>query len=831
MPQIIASAVKPRAFVRFSSSQKRHAVTKADQSFVAPISPPPSILASQPDVLLLLADDLGWANVGWHRPADGSWKEVVTPAMDALVKEGIELNRAYAYHMCSPSRSSLQSGRLPLHVNVVNADPTIYDASSASGTGAGIPRNMTTIASKMRSAGYRTVMAGKWDAGMATPTHTPHGRGYDDSICYFHHGNSYWKEETGDLTCDIMVDLWDNEKPAWGQQGIAGSEPSYNDSNYEEHVFRERLLHQLAEHDASKAPLFMFYSAHLVHDPYEVPQNYLDAKSKAGGGAFNNATAQDEMRMTYSAMVSYLDDNINAITTAWKAKDGGAMWENTLVLFFADNGGPIYAGGNNYPMRGGKYSEFEGGVRVASFASGGLIPTSKRGTVSNGLFAIADVYVTLCGVAGVDPVDKAAEAAGLPPVDGLDISPMLIDPKVGVSESPRKEVQLMPLSPDIINELAAYDAMLAVWEELQTSSTLSASTWDVYPNATCKNSNANKIDFVHHIATLEACEAACAANAKCMQFQWKRVIPSTGGDHWCALYAPASPAHITKGGADDYACGCRGQCPSAPAPGPSPGPPKVPTCWKVQDCELGGTTIATHKDMLLNDCCKACDATNGTCNAAVFVPDPKYPTSTAATAVYSLEDDMAYLDAQLSISSLSRRAPAPREAGAVAEATGTCYFKSDTRNQTMVKKSVCWLPSKLHPPPLKIIDMQAGFILGDLKIVTGNDVNMAIWQGPAYPNATTPYNNSVKVPGYACSNPYRRACLFNVSADPTEHNDLSASQPDDLKRMLNLLVNRSASFFKPERGPGQNASCAIGEGAYKGPRGQGFFGPWLELPF
>ena len=175
--------------------------------------------------------------------------------MDALVKEGIELNRAYAYHMCSPTRSSLQSGRLPLHVNVVNADPTIYDASSASGTGAGIPRNMTTIASKMRSAGYRTVMAGKWDAGMATPTHTPHGRGYDDSICYYHHGNSYWKEETGDLTCDIMVDLWDNEKPAWGQQGIAGSEPSYNDSNYEEHVFRERLLHQLAEldrHDAQQ---------------------------------------------------------------------------------------------------------------------------------------------------------------------------------------------------------------------------------------------------------------------------------------------------------------------------------------------------------------------------------------------------------------------------------------------------------------------------------------------------------------------------------------------------------------------------------------------------
>ena len=167
---------------------------------------------------------------------------------------------------------------------------------------------------------------------MATPTHTPWGRGYDDSICYYHHGNSYWVEGTGDLTCSVMVDLWDNTKPAWGQQGLKGHTPSYNDSNYEEHIFRERLLAQLEAHDASKAPLFMFYSAHLVHDPYEVPQNYLDAKSKAGGGPFNNATDQDTMRMTYSAMCTYLDDNINALTKAWKAKDGGAMWANTLVL-------------------------------------------------------------------------------------------------------------------------------------------------------------------------------------------------------------------------------------------------------------------------------------------------------------------------------------------------------------------------------------------------------------------------------------------------------------------------------------------------------------------
>ena len=558
---------------------------------------------------------------------------------------------------------------------------------------------------------------------------------------------------------------------------------------------------------------------------YEVPQNYLDAKSKAGGGPFNNDTAQDDMRMTYSAMVTYLDDNINALTKAWKAKDGGAMWNNTLVLFFADNGGPIYAGGNNYPLRGGKYSEFEGGVRVSAFASGGLIPPSKRGTVSNGLVAIADVYTTLCGLAGVDPTDETAEAAGLPPIDGLDISPMLVDAQVGVSESPRKEVQLMPLHPDIVSELAEYDVMLAAWEELQLVKSSADPTWDVYPNATCENQN--KIGFVHKVETLEACEAACAANAKCMQFQWKRVIKA-GADHWCALYAPAHPPHITKA-SDDYACGCRGKCPdtpppSPPGPGPGPKPPKTPKCWKVQSCELGGQTIATHKKVQMNDCCDACSATNGTCNAAVWVPDAA--ESTAAPG-YSLRDDMARMDAQLSAASgfgsISGTTGASR--------TGTCYLKSDSKNQTMVKNSVCWFPSKLHPPPVPIIHPQSGFILGDLKIVTGDSVNMAPWQGPAYPNASTPYNNSFRVPGYACSTPYRRACLFNVSADPTEHHDLSASRPADLKHMLDLLVNRSASFFNPSRGKGQNESCAIAEGAYKGPRGQGFFGPWLELPF
>eukprot|EP00729_Bicosta_minor_P029451 gene29451-34302_t len=112
----------------------------------------------------------------WHR--DPPTPEVQTPILNQLVETGIELNRFYTWKACSPTRSALQTGRYPLHVNMHNADPLLYNASSASGVGAGIPRNMTGLGLKMKAGGYRTVMAGKWDAGMATPTHTPFGRGY-----------------------------------------------------------------------------------------------------------------------------------------------------------------------------------------------------------------------------------------------------------------------------------------------------------------------------------------------------------------------------------------------------------------------------------------------------------------------------------------------------------------------------------------------------------------------------------------------------------------------------------------------------------------------------
>lgn len=633
---------------------------------------------AKPHVLLVLADDLGWGNVGWHRKP--AFAETQTPILDGLVKDGIELNRFYVYHACSPTRSALQTGRYPIHVNSINADPTIYNASSASGTGAGIPRNMTGMAAKLKSAGYHTVMAGKWDAGMATPTHTPHGRGYDSGLCYFHHANTYWTQGTGDSTCGVNYDLYDTTGPAIGLIS-AGHVDHYNESAYEEAIFHRRMQAEVEAHDASK-PLFLFYSAHLVHLPLEVPQQYLNAMSKAGGGPVDNVTNQDNMRMTYAAMVKYLDDAVGKLTDQFKAK---GMWENTLMWFFADNGGPIYSAGNNYPMRGGKYSEFEGGIRVAAFVSGGLIPAAKRGLRSEGIGNVADVYTTLCSIAGVDWVDQWAAAAGLPAVDGLDLSPMFLSTDVStLSQSPRTENIGQALHPGDIGALDEYDAALALW-----------------------------------------------------------TMRSRAAD-------------ATK---------------------------KTPMCYKVQSCEIDDKPFKTFPKVAYKDCCTLCNQYNGTngspkCVASVLQDNP-----------------------------------------------GTCELHSSKAKQVVSQsKSICWLPSAVNPPPLPIIQNDASIVIGDLKLITGR-VKMSVFQGPQFPNASTPWDavgSKLKVPDFQCSTPTKVACLFNVSADPTEHHDLAVERSDDAMRLLARLKNLSATSFNPSRGDGDKRACVQAKKT-------GFFGPWLEL--
>ena len=190
---------------------------------------------TKPHIVLILVDDWGWANVGYHR--ETPTKEVQTPNFDSLCKQGIELDQHYAYRFCSPSRSSLMSGRLPIHVNILNDAPDVHNPKDPVSGFQGIPRNMTGIATKLKAAGYATHQVGKWDAGMATPDHTPVGRGFDTSFGYFHHDNDYYNE-IALPGCTIgkefhnVTDLWTTTGPAHGLNGTV----------YEEEMFKEHIL-------------------------------------------------------------------------------------------------------------------------------------------------------------------------------------------------------------------------------------------------------------------------------------------------------------------------------------------------------------------------------------------------------------------------------------------------------------------------------------------------------------------------------------------------------------------------------------------------------------
>ena len=262
---------------------------------------------------------------------------------------------------------------------------------------------MTVIATKLKEAGYATHQVGKWDAGMAIPDHTPKGRGFDTSIGYFHHENDYFSETEGECNGTPTVDLWNTDKPAMGMNG----------TNYEECLFKECVLEVINNHDPS-TPLFVYYAPHIVHMPYEVPKAYL----------MKFCFIDDKLRRVYHTMVKYLDDNVGEILDALNKK---GLWDNLLFITSSDNGGPVSTnhGGNNYPLKGGKHTDWQGGVRVNAFVSGGYLPEQMRGQKTEGYIHIADWYSTFCALGGVDPKDERAAKANLPPMDSLNMWPLI----------------------------------------------------------------------------------------------------------------------------------------------------------------------------------------------------------------------------------------------------------------------------------------------------------------------------------------------------------------------------------------------------------------------
>merc|ERR1740133_960199 len=150
----------------------------------------------------MLADDLGWHKVGWRNP------ELNTPAIDAHLATGIDLQRMYVFKYCSPTRSSLMTGRLPLHVTQNNKNNDVANPGGAD-------LRMTLLPERLQAVGYRTAMSGKWHVGARSAANLPINRGFESHFGFLKGGEDHLNQRSGDGG-KTFVDLWRDHGPAYG---------------------------------------------------------------------------------------------------------------------------------------------------------------------------------------------------------------------------------------------------------------------------------------------------------------------------------------------------------------------------------------------------------------------------------------------------------------------------------------------------------------------------------------------------------------------------------------------------------------------------------------
>ncbi len=351
--------------------------------------------ATPPHIVHIVADDLGWRDVGFN-----GCKDIATPHLDRLAAGGAKLTQFYVQPMCTPTRAALMTGRYPFRYGLQTA--VIPSVSTY-----GLDTNEWLLPQCLKDAGYTTAIIGKWHLGHADKQYWPRQRGFDyqygamiGELDYFSH------EEHG------VLDWYRDNEPV--------REPGYTTQ-----LLGDDAVRFIERHDASQ-PLYLYLAFNAPHTPYQAPPEYVD----------RYAHLEDPTRRIYAGMVSCLDDQVGRVVAALDRK---GLRENTLILFHSDNGGTknaMFAGVmadmskikipcDNGPLRDGKGSLFEGATRVCAFANwpGRIQP----GTV-DGLMHAVDLYPTLAALAG-------ASTAKCKPLDGVNVWETL----AGGKPSPRTE--------------------------------------------------------------------------------------------------------------------------------------------------------------------------------------------------------------------------------------------------------------------------------------------------------------------------------------------------------------------------------------------------------
>lgn len=270
----------------------------------------------RPNVVFILVDDLGWKDVGYH----GS--EIITPNIDSLAAQGVRLERAYAFPICSPTRAALLTGRNPLQFGVDG--PMENDAM--------LPGQVVLMPEYFRRSGYATWMVGKWHLGMAQVAAMPQARGFD--YFYGHLGGFV------DYYTHVYFGGLD-----WQRYGKSVREPGHSTDLLTDDAIR------LLEGRDPHRPFFLYLAYNAPHTPLQYPPSPYPAYPEI----------QDQDRRVFAQMTTHLDTAIGKVISAL---DRLGIRDNTIVVFMSDNGGNLEAGASNGDLRSGKGSAYEGGTRV-----------------------------------------------------------------------------------------------------------------------------------------------------------------------------------------------------------------------------------------------------------------------------------------------------------------------------------------------------------------------------------------------------------------------------------------------------------------------------------
>lgn len=324
----------------------------------------------RPNVVIFLADDLGFRDTGYNGA------KIETPNIDKLSRQGLRLNRFHSFPLCSPTRAGLMTGRHPVRYGL-----TYSVVRPWSHYGLSIAEK--TIADVFKENGYQTAAIGKWHLGHTHKKLLPQSRGFDHFYGHMNGAIDYFNHDR-------------NGSPDWQRNGESVREPGYTTD-----LLAAEASRWIQKRDPAR-PFFLYMPWNAPHSPLQAPEELLK----------KYASISNPNRRAYAAMVDALDRGIGAVIATLTSSK---VLDDTIILFLSDNGGPRGQGADNGELRAGKATVFEGGLRVPAILHW---PQSIKPGSSEQVGTILDVLPTLSAMAGID-------AKPGKPLDGRNLWPLL----------------------------------------------------------------------------------------------------------------------------------------------------------------------------------------------------------------------------------------------------------------------------------------------------------------------------------------------------------------------------------------------------------------------